>query len=133
MGVSVMTGYGLRLAPLGAQFYSFLKLLFILGRMFSCPTFYVLCVLYQSSLYLERPRIQTHQVYFYPFFSIINKQMDLEHFELSQDEICTKDEGLIRRFIYERVELYPEEVEALAELHTAPLDNDRDKLRFLYA
>lgn len=39
--------------------------------------------------------------------------MELENFELSQDEICTNEEGLIRRFIYERVALYPEEVEAL--------------------
>jgi len=59
--------------------------------------------------------------------------MELENFELSQDEIWTNEEGLIRRFIYERVALYPEEVEALQELTACRLNNERDKLRFLYA
>jgi hypothetical protein len=57
----------------------------------------------------------------------------MEEFELGPEQICTKEEGLIRRYIFENVDLYPEEEDALKELRNARLSNERDKLRFLYA
>jgi hypothetical protein len=40
---------------------------------------------------------------------------------------------LIRRYIFEDVELFPEEEDALKELRSVRLGNERTKLRFLYA